>query len=194
MRTLGKGISGVTTRGATRLGGMAMSGLGAGLGIGAAFLGLQGLGSIFDKMRAVSPELNAELTKLKVAIGDALFPVAVQFADVLRENMPAIQSGLEMFGNALADAVQFWTEEAFNPEVWKDIGVAIAEAVQDAITGVGFGSETVAAPVRQQMIAAGQGDPVETQARLAFMQGNYLEGIVRSIEALFTGSEGANSL
>ena len=176
------------------MGGMAMSGLGAGLGIGAAFLGLQGLGSIFDKMRAVSPELNAELTKLKVAIGDALFPVAVKLADVLRENMPAIQSGLEMFGNALADAIQFWTEDAFNPEVWKDIGVAIAEAVQDAITGAGFGSETIAAPVRQQMIAAGQGDPVETQARLAFIQGNYLEGIVRAIEALFTGSEGAASL
>ena len=42
--------------------------------------------------------------------------------------------------------------------------------------------------------ALAQGDPVETQARLAFIQGNYLEGIVRSIEALFTGSEGANSL
>ena len=133
MRTLGKGLSGAATTGASRVGGMAMSGLGTGLGLGAAFLGVQGLGSVFDQLRAVSPELNAELTKLKVAVGDALFPVAVELADVLRANMPAIQSGLEMFGNALGDAIQFWTEDAFNPEVWKDIGAAIAESVGSLI-------------------------------------------------------------
>ena len=133
MRTLGKGISGGVTTGVSRVGGMAMSGLGAGLGIGAAFLGLQGIGSIFDKLRAVSPELNAELTKLKVAIGDALVPVAFKLAEVLRENMPWIQSTLADFGTALADAIQFWTEDAFNPAVWADIGEAIAESVSTAM-------------------------------------------------------------
>ena len=196
MRTLGKGISGATTRGATRLGGMAMSGLGAGLGIGAAFLGLQGLGSIFDKMRAVSPELNAELTKLKVAIGDALFPVAVKFADVLRENMPAIQSGLEMFGNALADAIQFWTEDAFNPEVWKDIGQAIADAVRDLIAGgaqqgVGGAVETVTGSAM-----AGEVAGISTQALIDINPATLLYRYNAFFYELLAGSgdEGATSL
>lgn len=133
MRTLGKGISGGVTTGVSRVGGMAMSGLGTGLGVGAAFLGLQGIGSIFDKLRAVSPELNAELTKLKVAIGDALVPVAFKLAEVLREAMPTIQSALADFGTMLADAIQFWTEDAFNPAVWSDIGTAIAESVNSAM-------------------------------------------------------------
>jgi len=133
MRGLGQSVSGSITAGVGRAGGMAMSGLGAGLGIGAAFLGLQGLGSIFDKMRAVSPELNAELMKLKVAVGDALFPAAQKLAEVLRDNMPAIESALSAFGGALTDAIQFWTEDAFNPDVWKDIGVAIADSVREAM-------------------------------------------------------------
>jgi len=133
MRGLGKSVTGGVTAGVGRAGGMAMSGLGAGLGIGAAFLGLRGLGSIFDKMRAVSPELNAELIKLKVAVGDALFPAAAKLAEVLRANMPMIESGLSAFGTMLGDAIQFWTDDAFNPEVWKDIGVAIADSVRDAI-------------------------------------------------------------
>jgi len=133
MRGLGKSVTGGVTAGVGRAGGMAMSGLGAGLGIGAAFLGLQGLGSIFDKMRAVSPELNAELMKLKVAVGDALFPAAQKLAEVLRDNMPAIESALSAFGGALTDAIQFWTEDAFNPDVWKDIGVAIADSVREAM-------------------------------------------------------------
>jgi len=133
MRGLGKSVSGSITAGVGRAGGMAMSGLGAGLGIGLAFLGLQGLGSIFDKMRAVSPELNAELTKLKVTIGDALAPAADKFAEVLRNNMPAIEAALGEFGTMLSDAIQFWTEDAFHPAVWKDIGVAIADSVRDAM-------------------------------------------------------------
>jgi hypothetical protein len=142
MRGLGKSVSGSITAGVGRVGGMAMSGLGAGLGLGGAFLGLQGLGSIFEKMRAVSPALNAELTKLKVAIGDALFPAAEKLAQVLRDNMPMIQSSLRSFGMALTDAIQFWTEDAFNPEVWKDIGVAIAESISDALTRLPASAES----------------------------------------------------
>lgn len=133
MRTLGKGISGGVSTGVSRVGGMAMSGLGAGLGIGAASLGLQGIGSIFDKLRAISPELNAELTKLEVAIGDALEPVGSKLAEVLHEAMPTIESNLADFGTMLADAIQFWTEDAFNPAVWSDIGTAIAESVTSAM-------------------------------------------------------------
>jgi hypothetical protein len=133
MRTLGKGLTGGITAGVGRVGGMAMSGLGAGLGIGAAFLGLQSLGSIFDQMRAVSPALNAELNKLRITIGNALFPAAEKLAMILRDNMPMIQNGLSEFGSMLADAIQFWTEDAFNPEVWKDIGIAISESIADAL-------------------------------------------------------------
>ena len=152
MRTLGKGISGGVTTGVSRVGGMAMSGLGAGLGIGAAFMGLQGLGAIFDKMRQVSPELNAQLTRLKVAVGDALVPVAMKLADVLGKAMPTIESALSSFGTALADAIQFWTEDAFNPAVWSDIGQAIAESVYDAITGARASAvEAVTGKTEQQL-------------------------------------------
>jgi hypothetical protein len=133
MRGLGKSVSGSITAGVGRVGGMAMSGLGAGLGLGAAFIGLRSLTAVFEKMLAVSPALNAELTKLKVSVGDALFPVAEEFARVLEENLPMINSGLAAFGTALGDAIKFWTEDAFNPDVWKDIGAAIAESVTDAI-------------------------------------------------------------
>jgi len=135
MRGLGKSVTGGVTAGVGRAGGMAMSGLGAGLGIGAAFLGLQGLGSIFDKMRAVSPELNAELTRLKVTVGDALFPAAEKLAGVLRDNMPAIEAGLGEFGTMLADAIQFWTEDAFNFDVWKDLGAAIVDGIKSVFIG-----------------------------------------------------------
>ena len=152
MRTLGRGLAGGVTTGVSRVGGMAMSGLGAGLGIGAAFLGLQGLGAIFDKMRQVSPELNAQLTRLKVAIGDALVPVAFKLAEVLAEAMPTIESALSSFGTALADAIQFWTEDAFNPEVWKDIGQAIADSVYDAITGTRTSTvEAITGKTEQQL-------------------------------------------
>jgi hypothetical protein len=140
MRGLGKSVSGSITAGVGRVGGMAMSGLGAGLGLGAAFIGLRSLTAVFEKMLAVSPALNAELTKLKVSVGDALFPVAEEFARVLEENLPMINSGLAAFGTALGDAIKFWTEDAFNPDVWKDIGAAIAESVTDAIKS---GSATV---------------------------------------------------
>lgn len=132
MRSLGRGLAGGATVGVQRVGGMAMSGLGAGLGIGAAFLGLRTVGSTFDQLRAVSPQLNAELTKLKVAIGDALVPVALGLAEMLNRNLPTIEAELKMFGNALGDAIQFWTEDAFDPAVWKDIGYAIVDSVRDA--------------------------------------------------------------
>lgn len=133
MRTLGKGISGGITMGAGRLGGMAMSGLGAGIGFGALALGVGSLSSVFSQLLAVSPALNAAFTKLQVAIGQTLLPAADAFAKVLITNMPAIQSGLKVFGDMIADAIQFWTVDAFNPAVWKDIGKAIAESVSESM-------------------------------------------------------------
>jgi len=156
MRTLGKGlarsISGSINVGVSRIGGIAMSSLGTGLGIGAAFLGIQSMSSIFDKLLAVSPELNAAFTRLKVAIGDALVPVAFKFAEVINQHMPQIESALADFGLALmdavphiasfvsdfgtmvSDAIQFWTEDALDPNVWKDIGLAIVEGIQQTMS------------------------------------------------------------
>lgn len=132
MRTLGKGIGGGLTTGIGKVGGMAMSGLGAGVGAALGFLGLQGAGSIFDMMLAESPALNEQFTKLKTTLGDALQPAAEKLAEVLEENMPEIQEALESFGNMLSDALDFWTEDAWDPAVWADIGEAIAEAVKEA--------------------------------------------------------------
>lgn len=132
MRTLGKGIGGGLTTGIGKVGGMAMSGLGAGVGAALGFLGLQGAGSIFDMMLAESPALNEQFTKLQTTLGDALQPAAEKLAEVLEENMPAIEEALESFGNMLSDALNFWTEDAWDPAVWADIGKAIAEAVTEA--------------------------------------------------------------
>lgn len=133
MRTLGKGLAGGATMGAQRLGGMGMSALGTGLGIGAAFLGLQGLSGVFNKMLQVSPALNAAMTQLSVSVGNALLPAATKLAEVLTTNLPAIESALDSFGTMLADVIQFWTEDALNPAVWSDIGTAIAESLADSI-------------------------------------------------------------
>ena len=200
MRGLGKSVSGSITAGVGRVGGMAMSGLGAGLGLGAAFLGLQGLGSIFNKMLAVSPELNSELTKLKVAVGDALFPAAAKLAQVLRDNMPMIQSGLAAFGTALGDAIQFWTEDAFNPEVWKDIGKAIGDSVLDYLNGARAGIEAafegpVSAETRQAAIEAGMVDPQFAYGVAAFTTSGPVEGFLRILQGIMGPStEGASSL
>lgn len=139
MRTLGKGLRGTGAAigaGAGRVARAGMSGLGAGVGLGLGFLGLRGAGGIFNEMLAASPKLAGAVNKLQVAFQQALIPAAIKLADFLLANMPAITQGLEMFGNALADAIQFWTEDAFNPDVWKDIGVAIAEAARDAFKSV----------------------------------------------------------
>jgi len=135
MRTLGQGITGGITVGVGRMGDAAMSTLGTGLGIGLGFLGLNSLSAVFGKLLAVSPQLSGAFTQLKVAVSDALIPAATKLAELLTDNLPVIESGLNSFGNMLADAIQFWTEDAFKPEIWKDIGEAIAEAVRDAVTG-----------------------------------------------------------
>jgi len=200
MRGLGKSVTGSVTAGVGRAGGMAMSGLGAGLGIGAAFLGLQGLGSIFDKMRAVSPELNAELIKLKVAVGDALFPAAAKLAQVLRDNMPMIESGLSAFGTALGDAIQFWTEDAFNPEVWKDIGQAIGDAVLEYLNGAGEQVQSaiegqVGSEAREAAIDAGMVDPAFASGVASLQTGSQVEGFFRILQGFMGPStEGASAL
>jgi hypothetical protein len=137
MRTLGKGLTGGITAGVSGIGNAAMSTLGTGLGIGLGFLGINSLPAIFDKLRAVSPQLSSAFTQLKVSVSDALIPAANKLAEVLNDNMPAIESGLSMFGEMLADAIQFWTEDAFKPEIWKDIGEAIADSVRDVLIGDG---------------------------------------------------------
>ena len=200
MRGLGKSVTGGVTAGVGRAGGMAMSGLGAGLGIGAAFLGLQGLGSIFDKMRAVSPELNAELMKLKVAVGDALFPAAAKLAQVLRDNMPMIESGLSAFGTMLSDAIQFWTEDAFNPEVWADIGQAIGDAVLEYLNGAkDVIADVVAGPYspegREAVIETTGVDPQVAAGVAAFTTSGPVEGFLRLFQGIMGPStEGASAL
>lgn len=136
MRTLGKGIGGGLTTGIGKVGGMAMSGLGAGVGAALGFLGIQGLSSFFDMMLAQSPALNEQFIKLKTAMGQALLPAAEKLATVLTENMPAIQEALEGFGNMLADAIGFWTEDAWDPAVWADIGEAIADSFMETLTRI----------------------------------------------------------
>jgi len=138
MRSLGTSISGkiggVVTGGADRAAGMGMSMLGAGLGAGLGFLGLQGIGSAFNTLLAISPQLSAAFTQLKVAVAGALVPVAFQLAQSLNNLLPSITSGLAGFGQMLADAVDFWTQDAFDPAVWKDLGSAIYEQIREAIS------------------------------------------------------------
>lgn len=143
MRSLGDGITKRVSAGASRLGSMATGGLAAGFGAGLGMLGIQGLGGIFNQMLAVSPELNAEFNKLKVSVAEALVPMAVKLAEILRQHMPAIQEGLATFGVMLADAIQFWTEDAFDPSVWADIGDAIAGTIKDALQDLIFGEEAM---------------------------------------------------
>jgi len=187
MRTLGKGISGGITMGAGRLGGMAMSGLGAGIGFGALALGVGSLSSVFNQLLAVSPALNAAFTKLQVAIGQALLPAADAFAKVLITNMPAIQSGLKVFGDMISDAIQFWTVDAFNPAVWKDIGTAIAEAVSTAVS-----------PQNIQAARAEAGTMVEEATGSGIIgwliENNPSARLVEQVSGFFSGEEGAKSL
>lgn len=149
-----RGVGGGIARGAASVG---RSALGTGLGIGGAGLAFMGARSLFDELRAVSPEFAGAMNKLSVAFQDMLLPAAKILGQAFLNNMPAIQTGLNMFGSLLAkvaegfaaalpiitdgllkfgelisDAVKFWTEDAFDPKVWKDIGEAIAQAVKDA--------------------------------------------------------------
>lgn len=146
MRGLGGSLKGVGGAMRKPIGG-AMSGLRAGIGGGLAFgamaAGLSGIGSVIDNLKAISPAFAGAMNNLSVAFQQALLPAAMQLASFLTKNMPAIASGLETFGIALGDAIKFWTEDAFNPEVWKDIGAAITESVRDSIvssTGVSEGT------------------------------------------------------
>lgn len=136
MKTLGSGLGktgGALGAGAQRVGGAAMSGLGAGLGFGAAMLGVGSIQGLFNELMAISPKLAGAMRTVSVAFQQALIPAAEKLASILLSNLPAITSGLESFGNMIADAIQFWTDDAFDPAVWKDIGTAMAEAVRDGV-------------------------------------------------------------
>lgn len=134
-----KGLGGSLTAKRSMGGGMgggAMSAIGGGIGLGAGLLGLKGIGSVIDNLKAISPEFAGAINSLSVAFQQALLPSAIKLAEFLLDVMPTIKTGLEMFGTALGDAIEFWTVDAFNPEVWKDIGLAIADSIKDSMTSV----------------------------------------------------------
>jgi len=134
-----KGLGGSLTAKRSMGGGMgggAMSAIGQGLGIGAGLLGIKGFSSIIDNLKAISPEFAGAINSLSVAFQQALLPSAIKLAEFLLDVMPTIKTGLEMFGTALGDAIEFWTVDAFNPEVWKDIGLAISDSIKDSLASV----------------------------------------------------------
>ena len=135
MRSLGGGLGGGGGGGGGGiLGGMfrsATSALGAGLGLGAAFLGVRGAQSAFDLAKALSPEFAGAMNTISVLLQDSIKPAITTLGKALQRFMPTIESALGSFGRMLDDVVKFWTEDALNPEVWKEIGVMIAEAVKD---------------------------------------------------------------
>ena len=202
MRTLGKGLRGTGAAigaGAGRVARAGMSGLGAGVGLGLGFLGLKGAGGNFNEMLAASPKLAGAVNQLKVAFQQALIPAAIKLADFLLANMPAITQGLEMFGNALADAIQFWTEDAFNPDVWRDIGVAIADSVRDAMKLAVEDGRGAAIGTARELAGGGTGGEVAAGAAAAAFDLNPLTLIMRYNEFVFSlfssdETEGAASL
>lgn len=136
MRNLGRGIGNLGGKIQEKAPRAAMSGLRTGAGIGLGLMGIRGVSSLFDMMRSRSPELEGALNKLKSALGTALTPAAMKLAGFLTNNLPAINNALSGFGTMIGDAIQFWTEDAFDPAVWKDIGLAIADNVNDAMQSI----------------------------------------------------------
>lgn len=136
MKNLGSGGIGGRAGGlASRAGGAAMSGLGMGLGALGAVAGVGGLQALIDNLRVLSPKLDGFFKGLEVAFQQLLKPAAIALGEALYEQIPRINSAMKDFGESLGDAVRFWTEEAFDPAVWKDIGQAIVESIQDAVGG-----------------------------------------------------------
>lgn len=136
MRNLGRGIGNLGGKIQEKAPRAAMSGLRTGAGIGLGLMGIRGVSSLFDMMRSRSPELEGALNQLKSALGTALTPAAMKLAGFLTDNLPAINNALSGFGTMIGDALQFWTEDAFDPAVWKDIGLAIADNVNDAMKSI----------------------------------------------------------
>ena len=136
MRSLGGGLGagGGGGGGGGILSGMfrsATSALGAGLGLGAAFLGVRGAQSAFDLAKALSPEFAGAMNTISVLLQDSIKPAITTLGKALQRFMPTIESALGSFGRMLDDVVKFWTEDALNPEVWKDIGRMIVEGIEE---------------------------------------------------------------
>jgi len=142
MRGLGKSVSGSITAGVGGVGNMAISGLSTGIGMGLGMLGLNSIGSLFDKLRVLSPKLEGAFVALKVAVADALLPAAEKLGDAFVEMLPTIRAYTEEFGTMLGDAIEFWTQDALDPMVWRDIGDAIVESVRDAALAMGLIEKT----------------------------------------------------
>lgn len=179
---------------ASRAGGAALSGLGMGLGAVGAFAGLQGIGSIFQNMLAMSPKLAGAVNKLSIAFQQALLPAAEKFAEWLLASLPTIQSALEGFGDMLADAIQFWTQDALDPAVWKDIGMAIADSVKDAFD---FGVDSagdVGRKVGETVAGDTGGDIGEWWVENMVPIVQIWKGISFGIDKLSGGTEGGASL
>lgn len=199
MKTLGSGLKGGGGGGGIGggIGGAAMSGLGAGLGFGAAMLGVGSIQGLFNELMAVSPKLTGALRSVSVAFQQALIPAAEKLADFLISHLPAITSGLETFGNMLGDAIQFWTNDAFVPDVRKDIGAAISEAVRNAVTEAAELPSSVSSATRAA-VGGGTGGEVAAAAADAIVDLNPISLMLRYNEAtfdfFFNSSEGANSL
>lgn len=134
MRSLGGGLGGGGGGGGGILSGMfrsATSALGAGLGLGAAFLGVKGAQSAFDLAKALSPEFAGAMNTISVLLQDSIKPAITTLGKALQRFMPTIETALGTFGRMLDDVVKFWTEDALNPEVWKDIGRMIVEGIKE---------------------------------------------------------------
>ena len=179
---------------ARRAGGAAMSGLGMGIGAVGAFAGLQGIGAIFQNMMVMSPKLAGAMAKLSVAFQQALLPAAEKLAEWLLENMPAIQSALGEFGTMLADAIQFWTEDALDPAIWKDIGAAIVDSVKDALNFSVDSAGDVGRGIGETVAGETGGDVGEFFVENMIPMVVVWRGISAGIEALQGNTEGGTSL
>jgi len=141
------------------LGGGAMSALGSGLGFGAGLLGIKGFGSIMDLMKALSPELNGAIIKLKVAFADALVPAAESLAIALNSMMPAIKKILDIGGKSVKDAKEFWSQGGFDlKNSVQDFGDAVGVKFTDKEAQL-IADQTQTGSTPARTIAAGIGFP-----------------------------------
>lgn len=167
MKTLGSGLKGGGGIGGG-IGGAAMSGLGFGAGALGALAGIRGFSSLLDNLKAVSPKLAGALESLTTSLQESLKPAAIALADVIIDKLPLIEEALESAGVMLGDAVKFWTEEAFDPAVWKDLAAGITDAVKSLLGN----NATVNNAVDTMVANRGAGATAAVDATIAAMGGD----------------------
>ena len=206
MKTLGSGLKGGGGIGGG-IGGTVMSGLGFGAGALGALAGIRGLGGVLDNMKAVSPELAGALEGLTTILQESLKPAAMALADVLVEKLPLIEGALEEAGVMLGDAVKFWTEEAFDPAVWKDLASGITDSVKSLLgdnptvngvvdTMVAGSALSPAAAVDSTIVSMGGQNPGMMNDVLRFLMKNKLssyDALLSDIGIDLFSTEGAIS-